>query len=458
MRFTPLAAFLAIVMTLPGTLSAAGWKAGVARAVITPTKPMWMAGYASRTKPAEGKRNDLWVKALALEDAAGKRVVLVTIDVCGIDRTFSNRVRDRLQQEYQLGRESVALSCSHTHSGPIVGGYLRAANLLDEAGQRVLRDYAAGLEDQIVATVGEAIRSLAPAELGWSLGKATFAVNRRENVENKVPELRAKGELKGPVDHDLPVMRVTSAADGKEIAIVFGYACHATTTALYEWSADWPGVACTNIERAHPGATAMSWIGCGGDQNPLPRRTYELLADYGKQAADAVEAALSSDHMKAIEPAALAATYGEIDLPFSTLPTREQIEADTKSPNKFVANRAKIVLAQLQREGKLSPHYPYPVEVWGLGDDVTWVLLGGEATVEYSLRIKRDLGRDGVWVAAYANDVMAYIPSAKVLREGRYEGAESMVYYALPTTWAPEIEELIVREVHRQVDETRRPK
>src|SRR4051812_47531257 len=227
MRLTRLAAIIAMTLTLNSIASAAEWKAGVARAIITPAKPMWMAGYASRTKPAEGKRNDLWVKALALEDGSGKRVVLVTLDVCGIDRTFSNRVRDRLQREYQLGRESVALSCSHTHSGPIVGGYLRAANLLEDADQQVLAGYAARLEDQVVATAGEAIRSMAPAKLSWSLGKATFAVNRRENDEKKVAELRAKGELEGPVDHDLPVMRVKAAADGKDVAIVFGYACHA---------------------------------------------------------------------------------------------------------------------------------------------------------------------------------------------------------------------------------------
>src|SRR3954465_4415339 len=104
MRLMRMAAIIEMTVTTTSIASAAGWKAGVARAAITPAKPMWMAGYASRTKPAEGKRNDLWVKALALEDAAGRRVVLVTLDVCGIDRKLSDRVRDRLQREYQLGR------------------------------------------------------------------------------------------------------------------------------------------------------------------------------------------------------------------------------------------------------------------------------------------------------------------------------------------------------------------
>ncbi|MHC4567864.1 MAG: neutral/alkaline non-lysosomal ceramidase N-terminal domain-containing protein, partial [Planctomycetota bacterium] len=44
------------------------WKAGVASVVITPEKSMWMAGYAARKAPSEGKVHDLWAKALALED------------------------------------------------------------------------------------------------------------------------------------------------------------------------------------------------------------------------------------------------------------------------------------------------------------------------------------------------------------------------------------------------------
>jgi hypothetical protein len=55
----------------------------------------------------------------------------------------------------------------------------------------------------------------------------------------------------------------------------------------------------------------------------------------------------------------------------------------------------------------------------------------------------------------YANDVMAYIPSARVLGEGGYEGATSMVYYGLPSVWGPRVEEIIVAEARRQADAVR---
>src|SRR5436305_9015507 len=49
------------------------WKAGRATAVITPKTPMLMAGYAARKEPSEGTEQDLFAKALAIEDAGGKR-------------------------------------------------------------------------------------------------------------------------------------------------------------------------------------------------------------------------------------------------------------------------------------------------------------------------------------------------------------------------------------------------
>ena len=47
-------------------LWADGWKAGVASVVITPQDSVWMSGYASRDRPAEGRLTELWAKALVV--------------------------------------------------------------------------------------------------------------------------------------------------------------------------------------------------------------------------------------------------------------------------------------------------------------------------------------------------------------------------------------------------------
>src|SRR5205085_10739604 len=83
------------------------FKAGVATKVITPEKPMWMAGYASRNKPAEGKVHDLYAKALCLEDAAGTRLVLVTTDLIGIPRTLGDEVAAEAEKKHGVRRDEL---------------------------------------------------------------------------------------------------------------------------------------------------------------------------------------------------------------------------------------------------------------------------------------------------------------------------------------------------------------
>src|SRR3982750_1985742 len=116
-----IALIAALVATAPAAARAAdagGWKAGAAAVKITPEQPMWMSGYAARTKPAEGTLNDLYAKALAVEDPAGHRAVLVTMDLIGIDRDFSRRVCRAVQDKHHLPRSAIALRTPHPHSGP----------------------------------------------------------------------------------------------------------------------------------------------------------------------------------------------------------------------------------------------------------------------------------------------------------------------------------------------------
>jgi hypothetical protein len=426
----------------------AGWKAGIARVDITPKEPMWMAGYAARNHPSEGAVHRLWAKALALEDPAGKKAVLVTLDLCGIGRDLSNAVRDAALKRHGLKRDQIVLSCSHTHSGPVVGTNLITMYKIDDAQRAKIADYARFLENALGDMIDGALTSLEDAHLAWETGRCDFAVNRRNNPEKSVPELRRRMALAGPVDHDVPVLRV-SGFGGKVRAIVFAYACHCTVLDSYQFCGDYAGFTQVDLEDRYPGSQAMFIAGCGGDQNPIPRRALELARGYGRQLADSVAQVMESP-MRRIENS-LRSGYQEIDLAFGPLPSKQQIERDALSSDFYIAIRAKYLWKVISTHGQLSQTYPYPVQVWRM-NDLTWIFLGGEVTVDYALRIKRNLGGSRTWVAAYCNDVMAYIPSLRVLKEGGYEGASAMVYYAQPTVWSTRVEEDIIEAVIRILD------
>ena len=69
-----------------------GWKVGIARAKITPAKPMWMAGYGNRDHPSEGTLHDLWLKAVAIEGVDGGRAVIVTSDLLGFPKGVADPI------------------------------------------------------------------------------------------------------------------------------------------------------------------------------------------------------------------------------------------------------------------------------------------------------------------------------------------------------------------------------
>jgi hypothetical protein len=167
------------------------WKAGTAKAVITPKEPMWMAGYAARTRPAEGTLHELYLRVLALEDGHGKRAVILSSDLLGISRSVSENVSRALREKYGLSRDEIMLNASHTHSGPVLRGALYDAYPLDPSEIKRIEAYSSYLEATIVRTVGEALGRMVPATLARGEGSTDFAVNRRNNREPDVPALRA---------------------------------------------------------------------------------------------------------------------------------------------------------------------------------------------------------------------------------------------------------------------------
>jgi neutral ceramidase len=423
------------------------WKTGVARAVITPRDNIWMSGFAARDKPADGKLHDLWVKVLALEDADGNIAILVTTDIIGYNRELAMAVTDRIQEKHQLERKNILLSASHTHCGPAVNKNLFGIYppFDDQMKQQVMQNLAF-LEDQIVQCVDAAVGDLSPSDISTGVGIARFAVNRRNNKESDV--LYA-ADLAGPSDHSVPVIRILDK-EGNLKAIVCGYACHATTLGNYQWSGDFPGFTQIDLEETYPGVTALFFAGCGADQNAFPRMTVPLAQQYGNELADAVKRVLQ-EPMKNLNPE-FHAVYNEIGIAFAEpLSTDELKEIEVSAPA-WQQRWATDMIGKIERGEEIPREYPYyPVQTWKLGDQ-TLVALGGEVVVDYAHRIREKWGNE-LFIAGYANDVMAYIPSERVLKEGGYEGDTSMRAYGQPSTWRPGIEEKILSEVGRQVTE-----
>jgi hypothetical protein len=419
------------------------WKAGVSTVVITPGQPMWMAGYASRTKPSDGVLSTLHAKALAIEDGSASRAVIMTTDLISIPRVLRQQVVQAVSESRNLKPAQILLNCSHTHCGPVVLDDVEMSVIypLDPEQRQKVEGYFVELKNKLVEVINVALDDLQPAKLSYSHARCGFAMNRRLPTQNGYQNSPYPD---GPVDQAVQVLRIETP-DGKLKAVAFGYACHNTTTSILQFNADYAGFAQTELEKSHPGMTALFVMGCGGDQNPYPRGNIDWAITHGKSLASAVEAVILPQATPIGGP--LKSELKEVELAFEPV-KREELLARSDSKDQFEQRRAKHLLRDIEQHGRVRESYSYPVQVIQFGNDLTLVALGGEVVVDYSLRLKKELGPGPVWVAGYSNDVMAYIPSERVLKEGGYEGGEAMRYSNLPNVWKPGIEDHIVSTVH----------
>lgn len=446
MNLTALAV-LAASVAFAGT--PAGMRAGVARIDITPEGPIWMTGYASRTHPSTGVLHHLWAKSLAIEDAKGGRVVIVTTDLVGLPRSITDTVAARLQKEHGLDRARILFNASHTHTGPLIAGNLQTMFDLGAPDRAKVADYTARLTANLFDVAAAALGNLSPATLDYGFGEVGFATNRRQFTANGVKIGVNRG---GHVDHSLPVIRVRSTS-GDLRAVLFAYACHNTTLTgeFYEISGDWAGFAQADVEKAHSGATALFIELCGGDQNPEPRSTEALARQHGAEAAREVDRVLDGRLSPLHGP--LKAAFEVTELAFA-MHTRDQFEKETGSTNPAAVRRAQAMMKAYDERQPIR-RTPYPVQAIRFNRDLTILALGGEVVVDYALRAKREFPDDHLIVAGYSNDVMCYIPTKQILGEGGYEAVDSMIYYGQPGPLADDVEDRIFASIHRVMKRTR---
>ena len=447
---TPLRFFFALLMAFVSpALAAQEFKAGVGRADITPSGPIRLAGYASRNKPSEGVYQHLFSKALALQDSSGAVTLIITADTIGTPRAFNDKLAARLDEELKIPRDRFVFACSHSHSTPVIQNGLTDMYGLEGEEAKTVEAYTAFFLEQSVEAAKAALKDMESSTLSFGRSEAFFAGNRRQ--------FGLKGvefgyNPNGLVDRDVPVLRVTRA-DGSIKAVLFGYACHCTTLgANYEIGPDWAGFAAQAIETTFPGSTALFITGCGADANPYPRGTMMLSNGHGLQLAGAVSRALNEPMIPVTGP--IAAAFDRVDLPLDKLPDKSYYEAkllEKPLPTKRYAQR---FLDMLARGESLPQSYSAPVQVFRFGEAFTLIAMSGEVVADYSYRLKRELPGERLWNAGYCNDVFAYVPSMRILTEGGYEADASLIYYGLPTRFAPTMENTLIAKVLELVRKT----
>lgn len=420
---------------------------GVAKIDITPNMPMRLSGYAARdTAVATEALDRLSAKALAMGSDSQRPSVFITVDLLGLQWHIVSQVVDRLSKKTGIERAQIAIVASHTHGSPETGNLMNtlqcrgdyptefhfSETLLDLDQLINIAQYNEELINKLEEVALVALSARKPAFVAWGQGTASFGVNRIT--------------AGGPVDHALPVLRVTNP-DGTLRAILLNYATHGITYGpdINKFHGDWMSEAQNQIEAKYPGAIAMVAIGCAGDSHPVRQGKAEYVRAYGREIANNVEELLKLPMTALTTPPVGNMVW--IKLPFAKIPTVSELIDLAKTDATIKGYYARLALDRLQRGDQLPSTLNYPIQTWTFDDKMVMINMGDEVVVDYSIVLKNKFGADRVWINTYANDVSCYIASRRLIKEGGYEADVSMYWYNMPAPFAEEVEEIVVNAV-----------
>lgn len=466
-----LSVVLAIVCSLILMPAAVGqpqnqWKVGFAEADITPAdgEAVMLAGFG-RPRVVKGREAPLVAQAVAFEDAAGNRAVLFSADVLGFGRNTVDLVRSKLKASHGIRPEAVCLSASHTHWGPAInektGGAIGEINVW----------YVAFLEQQLLQLADRALSSISAADIFFSSTEAAIGMCRR-TIGND-GKVRWAPEPTGSYDAHTPIVRIERQQDPQELWLV-GHACHPTSRGASDvWSPDYPGAMRRKIESARPNSRAIFLQGCGGDakvviKNPTTG-VLEFAADplasiqAGEKLAESVlnHFSRSVDEKGSVKDSRIASPTkdpvpeiklqpsfsavlesGELSLQESLDPDELRKLAYSGASSSYTTWWARKMLAFPDNRRS----FEYDIQAWQLGE-LTMIALEGEVCSEWGPAIRSLVNNSNTptkppqaMVLGYANEVSSYIPNARIIHEGGYEGFNSHQVYLVPAPFDPQME------------------
>lgn len=406
----------------------------MAKINITPPVGVPLSGYGARKKPSQGVHDELYAKALVLDDGDHK-IALVVADLLYLDTDFTESVRRLIEESTGIDGQHVMVTVTHTHSGP-VGACLNYMYGLDDeinvsnvkGMKEFVKDLRSVLARKMAGAVYVASRNMTDAKIGVGKGAvSSVGANRRDP--------------KGPMDPDVGVLRVEDS-NGDVKAILYNFSCHPTVLSGENLliTADYPGYASNVIEETKKGAVALFTNGAFGDISTRFTRREQTFREAGRLGTIlAAEVLKTLEQIETTDRVKIKALSRSVKLPFKTLPSLENAEKQVEeaerkmeSLKKQGASHGEIRVAtttweganmtlRLVKEGLLKGE-EVASEVQALAvNDTIFIGVPGELFVEVGLEIKEKSGLEHVFIVGCANDSVGYILSSKAYEEALYE-------------------------------------
>ncbi|RLG41184.1 MAG: hypothetical protein DRO05_04645 [Thermoproteota archaeon] len=423
-----------------------GIRAALSETVITPPVGIPLTGFMERDKVSQGVHDDLYARALVLEE--GDEIIsIVSLDLVSVDREFVVSTRQLINEMTGIPEENIMIAATHIHSSP--NGFLpgwgfkitkfphvkfvRCRDILMEPHAKVLRDY---LRYKVAGLVYETYLKLEDAKIGFRKCKIhkPICVNR--------------DDPKGIFDPDLVVMIICDDRNDV-LGLLFNYACHPTVLGYtnYLYSSDFLGYAIRLIKNSLGEDKIILFLNgaCGDVSTRFTRREQTFREAKRLGYILGTQVLLLAEETECNENIEVRVASKEIVLPLRSLPKLEELEKEYE--------RAKKHYRELRKKGASKGELRLAfVKLEGLRDQIERVKLGisggsvicelqsirignsiflgvpGELSSKIAINIKREAPvNTNVIIVGFANGYLGYILPREEYEKESYEALMSLL-------------------------------
>ena len=433
--------FIAVVhVTLP-TAHSEEIKAGVAVIDITPPQGFRMSGYFYE-RVNTGTKDPLLAKAIVFQQGDTK-AALVMCDLIGMTLEVTQRARKQAAEKTGIPPENIAITATHSHTGPLYAGALRdyfhQRALVDGQDPREKVDYTDVLTEKLVQVIASAREEVQPVHIQAGIGEETrISFNRRFHMKDGTVQFNPGilnpdiVRVAGPIDADVGLLRIRGAKSDEDLAFVTVFALHLDTVGGTEYSADYPyHLEVALRKKFGPDLVSLFAAGTCGDINHIDVTTKErhTAEQIGTMLAESVAKAAAD--LTPIDPPSLAVRSETVHFAKQRYSAAEVAKAREQMAKVGTRNLGFLDSVETVKIVDLAATegdtLPIEVQVFRLSPDVAIVTLPGEVFVELGLSIKRASPFATTMVIELANSTPAYIPTRKAFAEGSYETLNSRV-------------------------------
>lgn len=393
-------------------LNLAAWanptvKVGVGKIETTPTEPMRLYGYSSRTVPFVGIFDPLFCRSVVFDDGATKAAI-ISLDSGTIPLgDWPDRINAHLAEKYEV--DHVLLAATHSHAAPQLGTHDQPIAWNEVIAARIYQ------------AVEQALANMQTAHFRIGAGSVDITYDRRVvGPDGQVTMLWQNHERKPtkPVDQRISVLHIQNP-DDEPIATLVHYACHPVISGNKNnrVSAEIPGAICSYVDKALGGECVFLQGACG-DVNPY-------LAGYLQEDTTAYEALISESDKVARQVVEAVHRARPIEQEDWTIQYRQKtVSFGLRHPASD--ERMKDLLGGFfsdegrQRFLESDQRLQANVSLLMLGDAIAWAGFPGEFFDDYQIDLRERSPVANAFFVGYCNGMYSYFPTIEAAAEGGY--------------------------------------